>query len=668
MKEILLFCLLGLGPGALVAGLALGVNVSYRGSGSINLAVGSLGTVGGYAYYDLRTGLDFGGPLGKVPALIAALAICAALGGLLDVVAFRCLRTASPLAKVVASLGVLLTIQALIVLRFGTGGQLAPAVLPDSFGNPVRVLGTAVPADRFAFAGIVAGLALLLFLLYRCTGFGLATRAAAENETAATLLGLSPNALSLVNSVLASVVCGAIGILAAPLVQLDPTTLTLAVIPALGAALIARFTTFSIAAAAGFGMGIIQSLLIYVQTKPWFPKAGGSPMPGVNELIVFLIVMAASFWRSGSLPQRGQIAERRLPAAPKARRVALPTATLSALCVAGLLVLPFDLRQALIFTMLGTAICLSIVVVTGLVGQVSLMQVALAGVSGLVVSKLAVKAGIGFPLGPIIAVIAATAFGVVAAFPALRVRGMSLVIVTMAATVALERFGYNSPWWGGGISGAPFPNPHIFSLDIGPNGRFFGLGGGTPPSPLFGLEVFVVVLVLALAVIRVRRSSLGSSFLAVRSNERAAAAVGISVQRTKVVAFAISSAIAGFAGVLYAYNLGSVSVERFSIINALGLLAFAYLGGITTVGGAILGGVMLTDGLASYAAQHWLGIPPPYWLVIGGLALIVTVATNPQGVVGTLGDSVAALRARRTSAPQVPGLPDASHVESGQAL
>jgi branched-chain amino acid transport system permease protein len=660
MNDILLFCLLGLGSGALLAGLALSVVVSYRGSGSINLAVGAFAMVGAYTFYDLRNGflwlpplplaphrIDVGGPMSAVPAFLVSLLVCALLGALLDVAVFRRLRTASPLAKVVASLGVLLTIQAIIVLRFGTGGQSAPSVWPVSFSDPVNVLGTAVPADRFIFAGIVLAATLALIALYRYSRFGLTTRAAAENETVATLLGLSPNTLSLVNSILACVLCGAVGILAAPLAQLDPTTLTLAVIPALGAALLARFTSFGTAAAAGFGMGMIASLVTYAQTKSWFPKADGSPIPGVTELIFFLIVIAASFWRSGSLPERGQIAERRLPAAPKARRVAASTAMVSGACVAGLLLLPFDLRQALIFTMLGTAVCLSIVVVTGFVGQVSLMQVALAGVSGLVVSKLAVNAGIGFPFGPIIAVVAATAFGVMAALPALRVRGMSLVIVTLAATVALERFGYDNPWWGGGISGSPFSDPHLLSLNIGPKAGFFGIGGGTPPSPLFGLEVFAVVLALCLLVVRLRRSSLGSQMLAVRSNERAAAALGISVQRTKIIGFAISSAIAACAGVLYAYNLGSVSVERFDVVNALALLAFAYLGGITTVSGAIVGGLLLTDGLSSYAAKDWLGIPSQYQLVIGGLALIVTVATNPQGMAGTVGQQLSSWRGAR---------------------
>jgi branched-chain amino acid transport system permease protein len=339
---------------------------------------------------------------------------------------------------------VLLLLQAIIHLRFGDGSQSAPAVLPDS--GTVTVFGTPIPANRFMLAGIVGAVAVALGLVYRRTRFGLATRAAAESEAAAGLVGLNANRLSQVNPVVAVVLVGALGVLVAPISELNLGAITQSVVPALGAALLARFTSFGIACVAGLGMGIIQSLTTYLETKPWFPTTHGAAWPGVPELIFFVVIAVALFWRGRQLPTRGAVAERRLPPAPAAARIAWPVAVATPACAVALVVLPFALRQALIFSLIGT-VCLALVVITS---QVSLAQLALAGVAGLVLSKLAVHVGIAFPFGPVLAVTGATAFGLLTAISALRVRGVSLAIVTLAAAVAIESFGFDNAGWGGG--------------------------------------------------------------------------------------------------------------------------------------------------------------------------------------------------------------------------
>jgi branched-chain amino acid transport system permease protein len=216
VQQILLFSLLGLGSGALIAGIALGVVLTYRGSGIINLATGGMAMLAGYAFWALRVDLLH---WSTAPALLASLVIVLAVGAATELVAFRPLRTAAPLAKLVSSLGVLLVLQASMLLAFGTTAQPEPSVLPQ---NTVKVLGAVIPVDRFILTGIVIVLAAALTALYRFTRFGLATRAASENEVVAMLGGLSPNRLSMVNTLLASVIAGGIGILAASITQLDP--------------------------------------------------------------------------------------------------------------------------------------------------------------------------------------------------------------------------------------------------------------------------------------------------------------------------------------------------------------------------------------------------------------------------------------------------------------
>jgi branched-chain amino acid transport system permease protein len=641
VDQLLLFTLLGLGTGALIAGIGLGVVLTYRGSGVINVATGAEAMAAGYAFYSLRT--VTGTPL----ALIGTLAFTIALGVAIELLAFRPLRTSSPLARLVSSLGVLLTLQAAATLIYGTGAKPAPSVLPHGI---VRVSNIAIPADRFWLAGIAVVVAAALTLAYRYTRFGLATRAASENEVSAILAGLGARELSLVNTVLGALVAGGIGVLASSVVQLDATTLPLQVVPALGAVLFARFTSFSITAVAGLLIGILQSLLYYASTQSWFPTDKGAALPGISALLTFLIIVLALYVRGSSLPTRGEFVEQRLPAAPRPQRLLRPTLIAVVLGAVALVVLPYDYRNALIVSMAGMTICLSYVVITGYVGQVSLMQVALAGASGFVVSHLAQDAGIGFPLGAIAGTAFATVLGFVAGASALRVRGVSLAVVTLAAAVAIEQFGFANSTWGAGATGSPVPELELVGIDLGPRASFRGLDGNVP-SPVLGFVVLAVVTLLGLLVAHVRRSDLGRRMLAVRSNERAAAAAGINVRHTKFAAWAIASFIAGVGGTLYGYSLGSVSAERFGIVIALGFVAFAYVGGITMVSGAVIGGLLATSGLIPHIFEAELGISGTWTLLVAGVTLIANLVMFPDGIAGSR-EQKKKLEAKRKPAPR----------------
>jgi ABC-type branched-subunit amino acid transport system ATPase component/ABC-type branched-subunit amino acid transport system permease subunit len=305
--------------------------------------------------------------------------------------------------------------------------------------------------------------------------------------------------------------------------------------------------------------------------------------------------------------------------------------------VVALIVFPYDFRQATINSMLGIGICLSLVVIVGFVGQISVVQLALAGVAGFTMSHLTTDVGgiwAEFPISLLIGAATATVVGLVIAVSALRVRGVSLVVVTLAAAVALEQFGFLNERWGGQAAGSPVEQPNIGGLDLSPNGSFRGLDDKIP-SPVFGFLVLAGVILMALLVANVRRSSLGQRMLAVRSNERAAAAAGINVRNTKLAGFGIAAFVAGMAGALYAYNFGSVSYSRFGAFAALALIAFTYFGGITMVTGAIIAGIGATEGLLPHGFDEFLGLSGNWAFFIGGIALIVTLLVNPEGIAGT---------------------------------
>ncbi len=351
-----------------------------------------------------------------------------------------------------------------------------------------------------------------------------------------------------------------------------------------------------------------------------------------------MLIVAALWWRGASLPRRGDIEQESLPMVPRQdhllRRVAVP----AAVCVVALIVLPYDFRQAVTTGLVVTILCLSLVVVTGYVGQLSVVQLALSGIAGFTVSHFGTDLGIGFPFAAFAGIAVAVAFGLAIAYSALRVRGVSLVVVTLAAAVAIEQFIFSNPSWGGGESGAPVGQPHLFGINLGTDAGFRGLDG-LLPSVVFGVFALVVTVALYLLVANLRRSNLGRHMLAVRSNERAAAAAGVDVRNVKIVAFGIGSAIAGVAGVMYAYDFGSVSATHFDAFTALSLIASVYVTGVTMPQGAVLAGFAAAGAVIPLIMQKWvlpadkIGI---YTVLISGVFLLIQLNMFPDGITGTM--------------------------------
>ena len=280
--------------------------------------------------------------------------------------------------------------------------------------------------------------------------------------------------------------------------------------------------------------------------------------------------------------------------------------------------LPYDYRNALIISLAAMTICLSYVVITGFIGQVSLMQVALAGASGFVVSHLSKDAGIGFPLGgdrrhrwrrP--------SLGFVAGASALRVRGVSLAVVTLAAAVAIEQFGFANATWGAGATGSPVPELKFLGIDLGSRASFRGLDGDVP-SPILGFVVLAVVDRARPArgqACAAAAWASGCSPCAPTSAPRRPPASTCATRSSPRTRSRRSSP--GVGGTLYAYSLGSVSAERFGILIALGFVAFAYVGGITMVSGAVFGGLIATSGVIPHIFEAELGISGTWTLLVG---------------------------------------------------
>jgi ABC-type branched-subunit amino acid transport system ATPase component/branched-subunit amino acid ABC-type transport system permease component len=647
MSTYLVFALIGLGAGAVYAGLAQGLVLTYKGTGVINFAQGALAMWGAYVFSELRASGDLVFPnvvgptrlhVGGVPTLAAVVLGVASVGVLalaLHVVVFRPLREAPALAKVVASVGVMLTLQAIATIEFGSGQRRVPAFLP---GGSVTVADLAVPVDRFFLAGAAIATAVLLWAWFRFTRTGLATRASAENELAVSLAGWSPDRLGAVAWMLSGAIAGLFGVLVAPLTGLNTVNFTLFVVPALAAALVGRFSSFGATCAAGLALGVAQSELLYIQTQSWYPAWAVS---GASEAIPFLVIIVALVALGRTLPDRGTAEPDRLPEVFRPERVLVPALVLTSATAVLLLALNGSYRYGLIQSIVLAVLMLSFVVLTGFVGQISLAQAAFAGIAGYTLSRLATTTGIPFPFSMLLAATAATLLGLLTAVPALRIRGTQLAVVSLGVAVATEAFVFDNPSFTP-VTGNLIPDPTFAGVDLGV------FGHGAEIRATFGFLALAVLLLVAVAVANLARGSTGRRFLAVRSNERAAAAAGVSPAATKLLAFGVSAFIAGLGGAMLGYSRGQLSAASFDTFAGLNFLVFAYLGGITSITGAFVAGLIAPLGLGYVVLDRVLDLGGGYYLLLGGLNVIAVTIFNPVGIDGALRTS---LRRRRPARP-----------------
>jgi ABC-type branched-subunit amino acid transport system permease subunit len=639
MTTFVVYAILGLGAGVAYAALAFGVVAVYKGSGVLNFAHGAIALLAAYVYADLSGSGSGQAGLPPYVALLIAMVGAAILGVLFHFLVMKRLRSAPNLAKVVATLGLLSLLQGIVVVHWGSVyAPTVPSLFPT---NSVPIGGGAfVGANSLWALGLAAVLTAGLWALYSRTRFGLATRAAAENEKGAALLGYSPNFIASVNWALGCALAALAGAIIAPVAGLDSGSLPLMILPAFAAALLGRFRSFFIAAIVALAIGIAQSELV----SYW-----GS-QPGVTVAVPLLVVIVAMIVSGRLIPQRGTLSEGRPPKTPDGRMRVIPVAGAVVLGVALLVFGSATYQSAMVTTICFAVLALSVVVLTGYVGQISLAQMTFAGLAGLFLSKLAGEAGLPFPLAILLASLLAVPAGILVGLPALRVRGINLAVVTLGLGYSVSAVVFANPAWTGGgfLAGASvIPSPSVagYSFD------------GLEHTMRFGLFALALLMIMVVIVSNLRRSSTGRKMLAVRSNERAAAAAGINVSGTKLQAFALSSFIAGLGGALLATSINQATYSEFTSLSSIALITIIYISGIASIAGAMLAGLAAAGGVIYVLLS---GIPgfETYYMPVSGVLLILTVIGQPDGAAPLIQANLRALTAsfkQRRNAYQQPG-------------
>jgi ABC-type branched-subunit amino acid transport system permease subunit/ABC-type branched-subunit amino acid transport system ATPase component len=621
VTTVFLYAVLGLGAGSAYALIAQGVVLVHRASGVVNFAQGAMAMFAAYFY----TWLTNQG-LSNVSAALVAIAGAGVLGAVVQRFVMKPLGRAPLLAKLVAALGVVLILEALAGIVFGYDLETAPALLPTS---TVHFFGTDVGLDRIILFVIAIALAAALSFFARRTTAGSLFRAASDSEEGLAILGYSQNAVSTSAWVAGSMLAGFAGIVIAPITSLSVTTIILLIIPALSVTLLAGFASFWVVTIAGLVLGIVQSEIAGYWT------ISTPTIEGMQDAVPFLLIILVMVLRGRPIPGRATIALGRPPLAPPARAKPAVLAGVVVLAVAATYVASNNYQTAISVGLISAIVALSLVVLTGYVGQISLAQMTFAGLGAYFCSLFANDLGIPFPFSIIVAGLATGIGGVILGLPALRVRGVNLAVITLGAAVAVDSLVFNDAGLTGGFNGISIQSPSIFG---------YSLDGIIHPFR-YAMVCLVVLILCVAGVAWLRRSRLGLMMLAVRDNERAAAAEAVNTVRTKLIAFGLSAFMAGLAGGLFAYLYGHLSFDSFAPLASVTFVTTAYIGGIGSIAGAVIAGLISAGGPVFELFSSSASVDR-YQALIAGVGVVLTAVLNPDGVAPEFNKNYKALMGR----------------------
>lgn len=557
MTALLAYTIFGLVTGGAYAVVAGGLVLTYSTSKVFNVGHGAIGMVMAFLYWELAENRG----LPQWLALLIVVGGCAPLFGLLiERFVMRRLAGAPVGITLVAGVGVLVgLIGAAQVIWPPQARPVRPFL--DQYGVHIgQSFVSGHDLVTLACAVLVAG---GLYLLLNRTRTGLAMRACVDAPELAALYGTRPHRLSALSWAIGSALAALGGILLTPVVQLDYVTMTLLVITAYTAALVGRLRSLPWTFVGALGLGLVQSYAVaYLPSSPfWISFRAAIP---ALLLFVVLLAMPQSPLRIGGVRGSRGVAVPGGLATGVGVALFLGVVLVLALLVDG--VVAGQLALGLVFGI----VLLSMVLLTGYGGVVSLGQFTFVGVGAVTVARL----GSPSPLALLAGALVAAAVGALIAVTALRVRGLYLALATLGFAQLMDKLVLQSP-------------------------LAFGVRGSLQVPRLVEsataqlLLVAVVFALVGAGVLAVRRGRLGRRIIAVKDSPAACATLGLNVRWIRVWVFSLSAAIAGLAGGLFAQLRETVAASDFQLFNNLPLLLFAVIAGVTSVSGAALGGVLL---------------------------------------------------------------------------
>ena len=624
---MLQFAIAGLVLGGIYAIASAGLVITYSASGILNFAFGGMAYFIARFYYYLNTQEHWS----IAPAAVVSIGIAApAMGVFLYAVLFRHLRLSSPLTKVVATIGLLVAIPSLATLIFGEGAiQQAPGLAPQPVAV-YRFLGVPVTLDQVIVYGCVIVTVVAGFLVLRFTEVGLKVRALVDSPAMTDLSGTNPTAVSVGVWAVSTFFAGLAGVLAAPIIGLDPDTFTLLVAATFAAVIAAKFRSLPVAVAVALLMGVATSVL-----QRYLPPASAWTAEVIDAIpfAVIAVVLLYNLVRQGRVGEVdgwGGALDRAITPQGESHLAgstdsAVETASLNAvgryagplalIVLAGALPLVLGgywvglTAQAFAFAV----IFLSWTLVTGEGGMLWLCQVTFAGIGALTAAQLATHHGWPILLAVVGGGLAATVVGAVIGLLSIRLGDLYIALVTLTFGLLVENL--------------VFTLPSFVNQGLGLNFNRPGFATSDRAMAYVCLAAFVLVAVF---IVNVRRSTTGLALNAARWSEVAARTSGVSVVQMKVITGALAAGIAGLGGGLLAVSQTTIQPSEFATFAGVIWLAVLVTIGIRSIAAAMVAGLafVMMPALSQAYLPGWTANCIP---VLFGLGAI-SVARYPDGV------------------------------------
>jgi branched-chain amino acid transport system permease protein len=558
------FVIIGLATGAIYSIAATGLVLTFTTSRIFNLAHGAVGMFLAFVYYQLRIGW-------RLPEAISLPLVVLVAGPLfgvaLNVTMMQRLTRTSVAIRLTGTLALLVLLDGLAVLIWGNGYRTFPGIASD---NTFAVANVRISYNQLTTIVLALAIAGLLWAFLRRTRLGTAMRAVVDDSQLAELTAISPMRIQSVSWAIGCSLAGLAAILITPSVSLDIPVLSLLVVSAFAAAVIGGLASVGLTYVGGLALGIGGSLLtLYLPQSNQFLQ--GIP-PSLPFIILFLALSVMRQERQALARVTGAVISR--PA-----RVPSILGWSAVLVVAAAVIAPhLSAFSALIIAtgLVYASILLSMVLLTGMAGQVSLCQFSFVGIGAVTLAHLSHY--MPYALAALCATGVTALAGTLIALPALRLRGLYIALATFAFAVMCDNLVFsNSDLLGTAGEAITAPAPSILGLTL-TSQRGFVLAGA------------VLASLFAAGIQFARRGKFGRALSAMRDSPVAATALGLRLVRTKLLVFGISAGMAGLAGCLFAGLLGQVGGSQFSYMMSLTALLILAIQGTTSVPGAVLGG------------------------------------------------------------------------------
>ena len=629
MEQFLGFALPGVPYGCTYALVAVCLVLTYQATGVFNFAFGAQAYASAFVFTYLT---QFQNWSGFEAFLVSVVVLGPAMGFAFDRLIFRHIPNVNSTAKMVCSLALLVGIPSLLPVIFGPQNLDATATIVPFFNPNVvyfSILGTPINGIYLATISVTVLMLILLTILLRFTSLGLQMRAAVESRRLVQLDGINANGVVAIAWIVSSFMASLAGvILASGIGAFTSTNYSTLTVAAIAAAAWALLRSIPIAAGVAILIGVLTTVLNGYVPPNGFINANIVPA------LPFLFLVAALLFLPGMRnldASRDPMATIDPPPPPIAATTRAPSmdriirvlwwVLFAGFCVSMLTWMPDAWATVFNNGLTYSIVLLSITLITGMAGQLSLCQATLAGVGAFTAAQLANHLGLNLLIGGLVGAALAAAVAVVLALLSLRLKGLGLALMTLAAALVFDATFFNQTSITGGPEGVS-----IQAKWLGTH-AFFNFDG----HAMFLLSLGVLI-VAVIVVLLVRRGTVGRNLAAMRGSETATAGLGVNPTWQRIMVFALSGAIAGIGGLLHSLEQQVVSPSDWNAEISLVLVVLVVTTSVTTVEGAIQAGIgfFVTEQILTTVLPARIGASSLTVVLFAFGAL--TYAQHPEGV------------------------------------